>query len=158
MTKSSIFIATLAIGLLSACATYTPPADNNIDKTKTVNASFAKTWQNATEWFANNNVPIKNIVKDSGLIATDYQLGTDSSYLDCGTVGTYEAFGDKKVNLNVIVKALTSTTTSVRANVFGTGTITRADLYGNSVGAPKAIDCVSTGKLESDLFDALHAK
>jgi len=145
-----------AMGLsLSACATYEPPVDSGVAKTEVINKSYDATWQRATEWFANNNVPIKNIVKDSGLIATDYRLGADSSFIDCGKVGTYEAFGDKNVTVNFIAKEKSTNATDVRLNVFGTGRVTQSDLYGNSTGSGRTIDCLSTGKLETKLFTYL---
>lgn len=147
-------IPALAV-LISGCATYEPPVDRGVAKTQIIDKNFDEVWQNATEWFANNNVPIRNIVKDSGLIATDYRLGADSSFIDCGKVGTYEAFGDKNINVNLIAKEESSSSTSVRLNVFGTARVNQADLYGRSTGAGKAIDCVSTGKLETTLFEYL---
>ena len=150
-------IITAAMLSVSACATYEPPADRDIDNAVTVNQPYEKTWQRATEYFANNNIPISNIAKDSGLIATDYKLGASSTFIDCGTVGTYEAFGDKNLNLNILVKENTPTTTDVRVNVFGTGRVVQTNLYGTTVGAGKAIDCVSTGALEDDLIDYIRA-
>ena len=154
MKMTSIALICVAT-ILSGCATYVPPVDRGIAKEKSVSSNFDTVWQNATDWFANNNVPIKNIVKDSGLIATDYKLGADSSFIDCGTVGTYEVFADKTVNLNVLVKEIGANEISVRVNVFGTGVISTADLYGNSTGRTRSIDCVSTGKLETEMFSAV---
>lgn len=151
------FLLCCAIGVsFTACATYEPPVDSGVANTEVINKSYDSTWQKATEWFANNNIPIKNIVKDSGLIATDYRLGADSSFIDCGKVGTYEAFGDKNINVNLIAKKANASTTNVRLNVFGTGTVNQADLYGNSTGRGRTIDCLSTGKLETELFEYLR--
>ncbi len=151
-----ILTATFMAGLMSACATYTPPVERDIDKVKRVDDSFDRVWQQSTEWFANKNIPIKNIVKDSGLIATDYRLGTNADYLDCGTVGTYESFTDKSLNFNVIVKSVGPNLTSVQANTFGTGSVSQMDLSGRPL-ARRTVDCVSTGKLEEDLFKSLSA-
>ncbi len=150
MQKILLIVTMLA---LTGCATYEPPVDSGVANTKAVSKSFDDVWSKATEWFANNNVPIKNIVKDSGLIATDYRLGTNATFIDCGKVGTYEAFGDKSLNINFIAKKVSALETDVRLNVFGTARVETADLYGRSTGAGKTIDCVSTGSLETALFD-----
>ena len=153
MTKLTILTATLTLCLLSACATYTPPVEKDFAKTKIINTSYDQAWEKATEWFANGNVPIKNIAKDSGLIATDYKLRASSRDIDCGTLGQMDAFQNKRANMNIFIKEVSPTSVSVSINVFGNAIVTT--MAGSAYATSKDVECVSTGSLEKSILDAV---
>ena len=154
MTKLPLLSASLATIILSACATYTPPVQKDITKTETINVSYDQAWQNATEWFASNNIPIKNIAKDSGLIATDYSLRASSRDFDCGTPGQLDTVTSRTANMNIFVKKTSPQTVSVTVNVLGKAMIT--NMAGTQYQSFKTVDCVSAGSLEKGILDAIR--
>src|ERR1035437_8986604 len=79
---SLLIISSFLIG----CKTYQPPTKYQFPNERIVNAGFDGVWQNAVEWFADHNTPIKNIDKSSGLLSTEYRLDTynNQDCYDCG--------------------------------------------------------------------------
>ena len=97
-------------------------------KTHTVqkfNGNYDDVWNAIVFWFGTNNTPIKNMDKNSGFIATEWDMGAaDQSFCDCGTyddkpVVGYSGYGGKSVitgNFNVIVRKVSDNTTEVTIN------------------------------------------
>lgn len=148
---------------LSGCAmpSIQPPSDNGKDYQQGYQADFDKVWEATVDWFATNNIPIKNIEKDSGIIGSEYALGSNYSQVDCGVVdpGGMYILQDENVvaNLNVLVREKTSTVT-VQPNVFGQGSFMLRDIWNNMPNTIKADRCVSTGELEKSLHNYLNAR
>lgn len=161
--KIKIIIALTASAALSGCAmpSIQPPADNGADYRQSYQADFDSVWEATVDWFATNNIPIKNIEKDSGIIGSEYSLGADYSQVDCGTVdpgGMYVLENENIVaNLNVLVRENYGTVT-VQPNVFGQGSYFLRDVWNNVPSTLKADRCVSTGELEQSLHNYLNAR
>ncbi|PHS76568.1 MAG: hypothetical protein COB56_06205 [Robiginitomaculum sp.] len=153
MTKLPILAATLTIVLLSACATYTPPAEKDIITSRTMDVSYDIAWAKATEWFANSNVPIKNIAKDSGLIATEYRLRANSDQIDCGEATGMVVITNKTANMNIFIKEKSPLSVSVSINVFGNAEA--ITMQGSAYETRKRIECISSGVLEREILSAI---
>jgi len=153
MTKLPILTAALAMGILSACATYTPPVDNDIVNSQTIEVGYDVAWEKATEWFANSNVPIKNIAKDSGLIATEYRLRANSDQIDCGVATGMVVIANKTTNMNIFIKEKSPHSVSVSINVFGNAEA--ISMEGTAYETRKRIECVSSGVLEREILGAI---
>jgi len=54
----------------------TAPVERVIEKERIINKPFDEVWQNIIELLAVYNMPIKNLDKNSGFIATEYKLIT----------------------------------------------------------------------------------
>lgn len=147
-----IALAGICGTLLVACSTYEAPAEVAVNNQMVVNKSFDDVWSRATEYFANNNIPIKNVAKDSGLITTEYRLSANSNYLDCGDGGIFSKIDDKLLNLNTVVKRADTGGTDIRINVFGSGRATPTSLTGSVSGSSQTVDCRSTGQLEGEIL------
>lgn len=145
---SRLLVLALAAIVVSACATYQPPTEFAGDREAIADRPFNAVWEDLVEWFANNNIPIRNLDKASGLIATEYRLGASGQYIHCGTLGTYDQLQRADLNVNVLVRPAEAGGTRVRANVFGTATIA------NQMIAPaiRNVDCTSTGSLERSIL------
>jgi hypothetical protein len=73
---------------LSACApTVVPPEPLPQDQTtRTFDRSFDQVWTLVVDWFAESNIPIRQIERASGLIASEHRLGADDHFLNCGAL------------------------------------------------------------------------
>lgn len=160
--KKLFLVAALASTALAGCAgpTLQPPSSATMDRSETYSADFDQVWERAVDWFATNNIPIKNIEKDSGIIGSEYSLGSNYSQVDCGAFdpGDMHVLYDQVVvaNINVLVRK-GSNGTSVQPNVFGQGTFMLRDVWNGVPSTMKAERCVSTGELENDLHRYLRA-
>ncbi|XKE45756.1 hypothetical protein LG302_01025 [Halomonas organivorans] len=161
MKKLLLASATASV-LLVGCAgpSIQPPSAYSTDHGEIYSADFDRVWENTVDWFAVNNIPIKNIEKDSGIIGSEYALGSDYSQVDCGQVdpGDMHILTDQTVvaNINVLVRQSGSGAT-VQPNVFGQGSFQLHDVWNNRPTSIKADRCVSTGELEQDLHNYLRA-
>lgn len=153
-TKSIISITSLL--LLSGCAlpSVTPPKEPTTDFVKIYHSDYDNVWNSTVDWFANNNIPIKNIEKDSGIISSEYALGSSFSQLDCGIIDTGDMYimRDNTVtaNINIIVRN-TPNGVKVKPNVFGSGSFVMTDVINGVPRTMNAERCVTTGQLEEDL-------
>lgn len=67
--------------VLASCAT--PPKQTVFDKTRTFSLSKDATWERLLSFFTSNNIQIKTIEKDSGVIYAERAIA-DKSMADCG--------------------------------------------------------------------------
>lgn len=161
--KKLLTAAALSV-LVAGCAapSVTPPSASSGDHVDTYRADFLEVWEHAVDWFAINNIPIKNIERDSGIISSDYSLGSDFSQVDCGTVdpGGMHILIDQSVtaNINVLVRER-SGEVSVQPNVFGQGVFTFRNSWDNRLTETLRVDrCVSTGELERSLHSHIQSR
>ncbi|MCE9681132.1 hypothetical protein [Halomonas alkalisoli] len=158
-------LATVALStLLVGCAapSVTPPSANTGNHVDTYHADFSEVWEHAVDWFAINNIPIKNIERDSGIISSDYSLGAGYSQVDCGAVdpGGMHILIDQAVtaNINVLVRDR-SGQISVQPNVFGQGAFTFRNTWDNRLTETIRVDrCVTTGELERSLQNHIQSR
>lgn len=142
----------LCLALITVVAvgcTHQPSTQSNaqreIQQEIVVDHAFDTVWADLITLFADLNIPIRTLEKDSGLIATEYQLVDHGGfYLDCGQRGLLQVMSNPSMNINVIARTDEIGRTTVRTNVFGTAVI--ADT-GWALGA-RTVKCVTTGAFE----------
>ncbi len=146
--------------LLGACApaSINPPAEPTHETSRTFDASYGEVWDAAVDWFSESNIPIGQIERASGLIASEHELGTDDALIDSGQIdpGDSRLLGsDRTANLNVRVRE-TDDRVLVQIDVFGRGQFTFRDPMTNAtntIGAPR---CESTGEVETWIFEYIE--
>jgi uncharacterized lipoprotein len=144
----------VAVGiLLTACAKV--PVARQIQSSFPMDKPFEATWQAVIEVFAELKLPISNIEKVSGLIVTDWisfkGQANETGYCDCGTVGFPFSETDRHGKFNVYVKKTGEATCEVKVNsVF--------EMVSSYQEATKSTNCVSTGKLEADIYKRIQEK
>jgi len=153
--KKFFVLGMIFIGL--ACAT--APAVRQIQNAFPIDKPFEEVWQATIETFSDLNLPILNMEKASGLITTDLisfrGQKNETGYCDCGKLtAMLEIEQDRFGKFNVYVKKTTDTSCEVRVNsVF--------EQAHTSYGQGNALfkrSCVSTGKLEADIFKRISEK
>jgi hypothetical protein len=111
-------------------------------------------WRALVRALARENVQIRTIARDSGVIASEAVPTTIGLYADCGRFGEERVEGDAQVAFSIFVEALSSTQTAVQVN-----TRMRTDTYTRGSGPPKArsgLPCASTGRWEANLLDTVR--
>lgn len=158
--------AAILLALGCGPTAYTTPVSVPIEKERTIDKPFDAVWQQAVEWFATHNTPIKNIDKASGLISTEYSLSLDEAtkYADCGT-GSSDFNGKVEIekpvgNFNLIVTRKDEQAVTVKVNVFFT-CITNRYRYENVLSTNYVLEsssptkCTSRGALEREILGYL---
>ncbi len=121
---------------------------------ETFEASYDTVWQTMIRVFARENIPVKAIARDSGVLASDDLPTTIGLYADCGRIGESPVEGQALVNFTIFVQAMDGNRTQVQIN-----TKMRTELYGwwaifgGGVQPRQPLTCSSTGRWEADLLD-----
>jgi hypothetical protein len=120
-----------------------------------VAARYDATWAALVRALARENVPIRAIARDSGVIASEAVPTTIGLYADCGRFGGSVVEGDAQVAYTIFVMAVSPTQTAVQVN-----TRMRTESYAKGSGKPKPrppLACATTGRWEANLLDTLRA-
>lgn len=155
--RVKILILGLACLFFAYCAT--APVPRQIVKAFTIEAPFDEVWQAVIESFADMNLPIANMEKDSGLITTDWEIyprgKAGNVYCDCGGLGLNVEI-ERRGRFNVFVRRLTEYSCELKVNCIYNQTIQPA-LAKGSTGITSR-NCISTGKLEAEMFEMVKSK
>lgn len=118
-------------------------------------APYDDTWKALIRALAIENVPLRAVAKDSGVIASDDFVSPIGVYADCGRLGDAILEGDALVAFTVFVQPGRNGGTEVQVNA---KMRTQAFRRGSS-GALKVdpvYQCVSTGRWEANLADTVR--
>jgi hypothetical protein len=122
--------------------------------TERIEAPYDQVWAALVRALALENVQIRAIARDSGVIASEAVPTTIGLYADCGRFGDALVEGDAQVAYTIFMKALSSTETTVQVN-----TRMRTESYAKGVGGIKPrppLTCASTGRWEANLLDTVR--
>lgn len=148
-------MAALALGLGAACGRpYVAPIQPPPLREQ-VAAAYETTWHALLSALAKENVPLRVVAKDSGVIASDDFATPIGAYADCGRVGDASLEGEALVNFTVFVQSAGVNGTEVQINA---KMRTQAHRKGSSgkLRPDPVYPCVSTGRWESNLVDAVR--
>jgi hypothetical protein len=120
-----------------------------------VGAGYDVTWTALVRAFAKQNLPLRAIARDSGVIASDDVVTPIGLYADCGRIGDEPLEGEALVTFTVFAEpdgALTrlQINSSMRTQGHRTGS------FGKLRTTP-VYSCASTGRFEANLIDAVRA-
>ena len=152
-TTSKVMVAGVALAL-GACARphispITPPPYRAV-----VDASYDVTWKAIIRLLARQNLPLRAVARDSGVIATDEFVTPINLYADCGQVKGDQLEGEAVVSFTLFVEP-DSGQTRVQVN---SKMRTHAHRRGSSgkLRADPVYPCASTDKFEANLLDAVR--
>jgi hypothetical protein len=122
---------------------------------ETLEAPYDAVWTALIRVLAQENVQVRAIARDSGIIASEAVPTTIGLYADCGRFGDTRVEGDARVAYTVFVRAVSPTQTSVQVN-----TRMQTETYSRRGGRPRdrpTLNCASTGRWEANLIDTVRA-
>ena len=122
--------------------------------TERIEASYDQVWRALVRALAQENVQIRAIARDSGVLASEAVPTTIGLYADCGRFGGQAVEGEAQVAYTVFVQAAEVNATTVQVN-----TRMRTEEYALGGGKPKRrppLACASTGRWEANLLDTVR--
>lgn len=156
--KFALAFSSAIVLFASGCANIqtTTPVQRDVERSRTYNMEFDKTWNRAVDWFADHNVSIEKIEKSSGLISAKYLLPANQNDVDCGELKVVGTMGKTNIvrygALNLTVRPQAEKTTKVNVNFFGQMEVSSKDLWdARPVG--HISNCVSTGNIEKEVLN-----
>jgi hypothetical protein len=133
----------LSLLMLLGCAT--APATYTFSNSKSYSRPYDQVWEDLVGFFAKNNIQIKNIAKDSGVIYAESTTFSDNS-ADCGEAGLWRPVS-RLANLNVFVaRATAEPTVQVNTRFFETRR------FDNSL---TTVECNSKGVVERTIIESV---
>ena len=117
-------------------------------------AGYDLTWMAMVRAMAKQNLPLRAIARDSGVIATDDVVTPIGVYSDCGRVGDEPLEGEALVTFTVFAEP-DGAATRLQIN---SSMRTQAHRKGSSgtLKAKPVYSCASTGRFEANLVDAIR--
>ena len=153
MTRGRVRLLGVALGALLAggCASYISPLQPPPYRAQ-IAATYDVTWSALIRALAFDNVPLRAIAKDSGVIASDDIVSPIGVYADCGSRGDKPLEGE----------ALVTFTVFARPNGGATDLQINSKMRTFRLGKPGKLrsnpnyECVSTTRWEPNLVDAVR--
>jgi hypothetical protein len=118
-------------------------------------APYDATWKALIRALAMDNVPLRTVAKDSGVIASDDFVSPIGVYADCGRLGDSTLEGDALVAFTVFAQANRAGGTEIQVNAKMRTQTYRKGLFGGLTSEP-VYPCVSTGRWEANLGDTVR--
>ena len=118
-------------------------------------AGYDRTWTALVRALARENLPLRVVARDSGVIASDDTVTPIGLWADCGTIGSDRVEGEAIVSFTLFVEPSGSNATRVQVN---SKMRTQAHRKGSS-GKLKPLPvypCASTGRFEANLLEAVR--
>jgi hypothetical protein len=145
----------LGLGLLAGCARpYIAPIAPPPHRGE-VPAAYDVAWRALIRALAKENVPLRAVAKDSGVIASDDFVTPIGVYADCGRVGDLLLEGEALVAFTLFVHPNSSGTTELQVNAKMRTQGYRRGSSGSLKSRP-VFQCVSTGRWEATLLDTVR--
>jgi len=119
-------------------------------------AGYDVTWRALVRALAGENVPLRVVAKDSGVISTDDFISPIGVYADCGRMGEVQLEGEAMGSFTLfVVPGRDGTATLIQVN---SKMHTHAYRRGGSgrLKTDRVFQCVSTGRWEANLLDSVR--
>ena len=152
---SFVAVAGLTLALAGGCSRafvlpLPPPPDRDH-----VAASYEATWKALIRALAADNVPLRTVAKDSGVISSDDIVSPIGVYADCGRLGSVALEGEALITFTMFVQPDGASGTDIQINSrMRTQAYRRGD--SGSLKSDKVYPCASTGRWESNMLDAVR--
>jgi hypothetical protein len=118
-------------------------------------ADYEATWRALVRALAGENVPLRVVARDSGVISTDDFISPIGVYADCGRIGELQLEGEAMGSFTLFVQPGRDGATSIQVN---SKMRTHAYRRGGSgkLRTDRVFQCVSTGRWEANLLDSVR--
>ena len=150
-----LVIAGIGIVVTAACSrAFVSPLADPPYKNRTP-AGYDATWRALVRAFQAENVPLRTVAKDSGVIGSDDFVSPIGVYADCGRLGAVPIEGEALVAFTVFVQPAADNTTEIQINAKMRTQAFRRGSSGKLKSDP-VYQCVSTGRFEANLGDTVR--
>jgi hypothetical protein len=147
-------VASVALVLTACAGPHVSPLAPPPFRTE-IPAAYERTGSALVRALARENLPLRAIARDSGVIASDDTITPIGLWADCGTLGDDRLEGEAIVSFTLFVEPNGAASTRVQVN---SKMRTQAHRKGTS-GKLKPLPvyaCASTGRFEANLLDTVR--
>lgn len=153
-TSSCVALAAVLLGVAACSRLHVTPLAPPPYRAE-IAAGYDATWTAIVRTLAQQNVPIRAIARDSGVIASDEFVSPINLYADCGQISGDQLEGDAVVSFTLFAEANGESHTRVQVN---SKMRTQAHRRGKSgkLSPTPVYPCASTGRFEANLLDTVR--
>jgi hypothetical protein len=119
-------------------------------------ASYDDTWTALVRALVNDNLPLRVVAKESGVIASDNFVSPIGVYTDCGRFGDAILEGDALIAFTLFVQPGKNGGTTIQVNARMHTQTYRRGPFGILTSEP-VYPCVSTSRWEANLRDTVRS-
>ena len=119
-------------------------------------AAYDATWKALIRALATENVPLRAVAKDSGVIASDDFVSPIGVHADCGRLGADALEGEALVAFTVFVQPGRDGKTEIQVNANMRTQAYRRVGSSGKLKSDRVFPCVSTGRWEANLLDSVR--
>jgi hypothetical protein len=119
-----------------------------------ITANYEDTWAAMVRALAQQNVPLRAIARDSGVVASDEFASPINLYADCGQVSGDQLEGEAVVSFTIFAEP-NGASTLIQVNSKMRTQAHRRGRSGKLKPSP-VYQCASTGRFEANLIDAVR--
>jgi hypothetical protein len=152
-TESKALLAAALLALAGCARLHVSPLSPPPFRTE-VPATYDETWTALVRALAQQNVPLRAIARDSGVVASDEFVSPINLYADCGQLGGDQLEGAAIVSFTIFAEP-NGTSTRVQVNSQMRTVAHRRGKSGKLKPVP-VYPCASTGRFEANLVDAVR--
>ena len=153
ITTSRALLAAAALALVACGRLYVSPLSPPPYRAE-IPASYDVTWTAIVRALAQQNVPLRAIARDSGVIASDEFISPINLYADCGQLSGDQLEGEAVVSFTLFLEP-DGAATKVQVNAKMRTNAHRRGTSGKLRSFP-VYPCASTGRFEANLLDAVR--
>jgi hypothetical protein len=153
-TRGSLGIALFALAVVGCARPHVSPLAPPPYRAE-IPAAYDDTWSAIVRALARENLPLRAIARDSGVIASDDVVTPIGLWADCGTIGEDRLEGEAVVSFTLFAEANGASSTRVQLN---SKMRTQAHRRGSSgkLRPMPVYPCASTGRFEANLVEAVR--
>jgi hypothetical protein len=154
ITRGSLAVVVCALALTGCARPHVSPLAPPPYRVE-ISATYARTWSALVKALARENLPLRAIARDSGVIASDDFVTPIGLWADCGTIGDDRLEGEALVAFTLFAEANGAGSTLVQVN-------SKMRTHGHRKGgsgklkASPVYPCASTGRFEANLVDTVR--
>jgi hypothetical protein len=149
---SKALVAAALMGLAGCSRLHISPLAPPPFRTE-VPATYDETWAALVRALAQQNVPLRAIARDSGVVASDEFVSPINLYADCGQLGGDQLEGEAIVSFTIFAEP-NATSTRLQVNSKMRTLAYRRGKSGKLKPVP-VYQCASTGRFEANLIDTV---
>lgn len=150
---SSAFLSAVLLALAACARVHISPLSPPPFRTE-VGTGYDVTWTAIIRALAHQNVPLRAVARDSGVVASDEFISPINLYADCGQLGGDQLEGEAIVSFTVFAEP-NGNATRIQVN---SKMRTQAHRRGKSgkLRPTPVYQCASTGRFEANLLDTVR--
>lgn len=159
MKRAALIVGLLVLAIAGCARPHVKPIPPPPHRA-VVAAPYERTWLALIRTLAYENVPLRTVAKDSGVIALDEFVTPIGVYADCGSLGDIGLQGEALTTFILFVQPVNSKQTQIQINAkmrtqrHRKGSV--GPFFSRKLKSEPVFQCASTGRWEANVLETVR--